>query len=203
MYRIGCIILGYLIGCIQTAYFVGKCTNNIDIREHGSGNSGATNALRVLGLKAGIITFIGDFLKACIAIYVCKYIFNWDELTAVYAGIGVITGHNWPFYLKFKGGKGIAATLGTLISINYMIGLIAILVLFIVVVTTKYVSLGSLIFTSLIPVLMYVFYKGNDHVTELILVSLLYTIFAFIRHKENIVRLRNGKESKIGSKSKI
>lgn len=114
--RIICILIGYAIGLFQTGYIYGK-TQHIDIREHGSGNAGTTNTLRTLGFKAGAITFAGDCGKAILAIFISWLIFHAQypegiKLLGMYAGLGAVLGHNYPFYMKFKGGKGIACTTG-------------------------------------------------------------------------------------------
>jgi len=126
--------------------------NNIDIRDHGSGNSGTTNALRTLGKKAGIITLSGDLLKSMLAVWIVRLIFGESHpgsivLLSMYAGVGAVIGHNYPFYLKFKGGKGIAATGGLIIAINPWMGLIAAICFVSVIALTKYVSVGSLLVT--------------------------------------------------------
>ena len=122
MERIICIIIGYVFGMFQTAFFYGKMYG-IDIREHGSGNAGTTNTLRVLGTKAGLIVFAGDVLKCMIAVWITTLIFKGshaDEiyLLKLYTAAGAILGHNYPFYLKFKGGKGIAATAGLILAFH-------------------------------------------------------------------------------------
>lgn len=203
MFKLICLVLGYGFGCIQFAYILGKIANNIDIREFGSGNAGTTNVIRVMGWKAGVITFIGDFLKAVIAVLLCKYLFPEQAFFAgLYAGIGVIIGHNWPFYLKFKGGKGIAATIGTMLAVDPVVGLIAVLILAIVIIVTRYVSLGSILMTAAVPILFALFYKGHPQFLEIIALGLVITLFAFIRHRANIKRLLTGTESKIGQRSK-
>ena len=124
VYRILCVVIGYLFGIFQTGYIYGRL-NNVDIRDFGSGNAGTTNAMRVLGKKAGIITYVGDMLKALLAGLAIRGIFgialdcSYVEvfMLVIYAGVGVILGHNYPFYMGFKGGKGIAASSGVVISL--------------------------------------------------------------------------------------
>ena len=122
MERIICLAAGYLCGLFQTGYIYGKL-HGIDIRSYGSGNSGSTNALRVMGKKAGLTVFVGDFLKTVIPCFITRLLFkDQPELMYVYmlyTGLGVILGHNFPFYLGFKGGKGIAATAGIIFSIDW------------------------------------------------------------------------------------
>ena len=132
MERLVCVIIGYVCGLLQTGYLYGKW-KHIDIRQHGSGNAGTTNTLRTLGWKAGMITFLGDFLKCVVAVWIVHILYSQaypEELAllSMYAGMGAVLGHNYPFYLKFKGGKGIAATAGLIFATNPMMMLIAAIV---------------------------------------------------------------------------
>ena len=147
--RIGCIAIGYLFGLFQTSYIYGRL-HGIDIRNYGSGNAGTTNMLRTLGTKAGIITFLGDCLKCILAVLLVVLLFGESNsemlpLLYMYTAAGSILGHNFPFYLKFKGGKGIAATAGLIIAfgpVTIVLGLITFVAVFL---STHYVSLGSLL----------------------------------------------------------
>ena len=152
VYRILCVVIGYLFGIFQTGYIYGRL-NNIDIREFGSGNAGTTNAMRVLGKKAGIITYVGDMLKALLASLTVRAIFGLALdcstqdifMLVLYTGVGVILGHNYPFYMGFKGGKGIAASSGVVISLfDLRLMLVALFVFAGVLLTSKYVSLASM-----------------------------------------------------------
>jgi len=177
--------------------------NHIDIRNFGSGNAGTTNAIRTLGWKAGSLTFLGDALKAILAILLVRYLIYSNEIVEylpLYAGFGVVIGHNFPFWLHFKGGKGIAATGGVMISFDWRLGLSALAVFLIVTITTRYVSLASLIISMVFPIWMLIMYPDDIH---MFLVSILFTLFAFIKHRTNIKRLMNGTENKIGHKIKI
>lgn len=206
MYRVVCLVIGYAIGCIQTAFIVGKLMGKIDIREYGSGNAGTTNITRVLGPKAGAIVFVGDILKGVIAYTICSLLFNGDGsffqgetiLPGIYAGLGVILGHDFPFYLKFKGGKGIASTLGIILCIDLKIAAITYLIGFLIVVITKYISLSSLIMALVVTVLLFV-YKFN---TEAGILMAVLAILAYYQHIPNIKRLIKGKENKFSIKSK-
>lgn len=210
--RLISIAIGYLFGLFQTGFLYGKM-NGIDIREHGSGNAGSTNALRTLGKKAGVITFIGDSFKCIFAILLVHAIYGDrpDEvfLYGLYAGVGTVLGHAFPCYLGFKGGKGIATSVGLLIAINFWIALLATSCFYVVMKVTKYVSVGSM-------VLMFVFaggiigygMAGGIEVTsgamlnEINAVAIGLFLFTVYKHKENIVRLMNGTENKIGSSIK-
>lgn len=203
MFRLIFLVIGYLFGCIQSAFILGKITDNIDIRKYGSGNAGTTNIIRVLGWRAGVITFLGDFTKAIIAIVLCKYLVqDYSIVIGLYTGLGVIIGHNWPFYMNFKGGKGIASTIGTMLAIDWRIGLLSAAIILLVIFITKYVSLGSIILAICIPILILIFYRTDANVVEVFVVSTMYTISALYRHRANIKRLLNGNESKIGQRSK-
>lgn len=199
-----CLLIGYGCGCFSTGYFVGKA-NNIDIRKEGSGNVGATNTLRTLGVKAALITFLGDAFKAIIPIVAYRIAFsgtvpNW-QLYTLYIGLGVVIGHNFPFYLNFKGGKGIAATGGVILAITDPMVTIAGLLIFIAIVAiSRYVSLGSLVVAWLLPFNTVMFYKESPILLHMLLVSLCFTLLAYIRHWENIKRLIHGTERKIGQK---
>lgn len=149
MERIICLIIGYAFGLFQTGYFVGKL-NHVDIRKTGSGNSGSTNALRVLGVKAGLMTFVGDVLKCVLPILLVRQIFSGSDclpLLAMYTGAGATLGHNYPFYLKFKGGKGIAVLAGLVLSTKLWMVPIPLAAFIFVVAVTRYVSAGSLLVT--------------------------------------------------------
>ena len=155
MERIICIILGYAFGLFQTGYIYGRL-HGIDIRQHGSGNSGSTNALRVMGVKAGAMVFMGDFLKTVIPCFLVRIFFknqpDFIYILILYTGFGVILGHNFPFYLKFKGGKGIAATAGIIFSLDLRLTFLCLAAFVLIVAVTRYVSLGSLVVSALFSV---------------------------------------------------
>lgn len=203
MYKLICLFLGYLFGCFQTSYILGKSTRKIDIRQYGSGNAGTTNTIRVLGWKLGVVTFCGDLFKAIIAVLICKYLFQDNSLmAALYAGFGVIVGHNWPFYLHFRGGKGIASTLGFLFAFDYRVGLICLLLIALTIMLTKYVSLGSIILAISLPIVVYFFHSNNPSLLEIMIITTLFTISALFKHRSNIKRLLSGTESKLKIKQK-
>lgn len=187
------LIIGYLAGNIQTSYFLGKTVRHQDIRNYGSGNAGATNAFRVFGVKLGLLTFFGDFLKAFVVVVLTKYYLG-GLFVPLLAGIAVVVGHNWPFVLKFHGGKGIAATIGLFYGLDWRVGLLMTVVLALTIIITRYVSLGSLLLAVAVPVVVFIF-----HSQELALVALssVLTLMAFYQHRANIARLRNGTENKL------
>lgn len=207
MVRIICLLIGYAFGLFQTAYFYGRI-HGIDIREHGSGNSGTTNALRVLGTKAGLIVFAGDCLKCILAVCVARALFGSSHpdiiyLLCLYTGAGAILGHNYPFYMGFKGGKGIAATAGLILSFHPYFVVMGVTVFFTAFFTTHFVSLGSLLVYAglMIEVIVCgqlgVFPGMNQaQLLELYGLTAVLTILAYWKHRENIVRLVHGQERK-------
>ena len=193
------IVVSYLLGNISTSYIIAKKMLGVDIRTQGSGNAGSTNALRVLGKKAGAMTFIGDLLKGMIAVFIAKVvanIINVDTTTAAYiAVVFVVAGHNWPALLGFKGGKGVATSLGAMIAVNPIMALSCFGIFLVIVAITKYVSLGAIVGISCSPIMMIVFKNNKGLIATLFLtISVIYT------HRENIKRLLNGTERKLGEK---
>ena len=206
MERIICIIIGYGFGLFQTAFIYGKL-HGIDIREHGSGNAGTTNTLRVLGTKAGLIVLAGDIIKCILAIVLCGALFGKthpDEvyLLKLYAAAGAILGHNFPFYLNFKGGKGIAATAGLIIAFHPYFIIVEALLFFVTFAITHYVSLGSLLVYVGLMIQMVVwgqmglFGASQAVLNEMYVITAFLTILAYYKHRENIVRLIKGEERK-------
>lgn len=195
-----CLVIGYFCGCISSGYIVGKIYH-IDIRDKGSGNAGTTNVLRTLGKLPALLTFAGDLLKAIIPVLVIRLVLDTPVdwyLLCLYMGLGVVLGHNYPFYLKFKGGKGIAVTSAVILSTAHPLVILAGLLIFIAVVAiTRYVSLGSLFVAWYIPANTIIFYRENPLFVHMIIVSLLFTAFAYFQHRQNIVRLLNGSENKL------
>ena len=208
--RIIALVIGYGFGLFQTGYIYGK-KHGVEIRTQGSGNAGTTNTLRVLGWKAGLVTFLGDLFKAIFAVLLVKILFGNQypqsvKILDLYAGFGAVLGHNFPFYLKFKGGKGIACTSGMILAVCPIAAPIC-LVLFIAAVgITRYVSLGSIlvVISYLIQVIVfgqlgYLHLEGAVLV-EFYIVSACFTAMALWRHRANIKRLLSGTENKFGTK---
>ena len=207
MERVICLIIGYVFGLFQTAYFYGKM-HGIDIRQHGSGNAGTTNTLRVLGTKAGLIVLAGDCLKCMAAIWVVKLLFGASHpeivyLLKLYAAAGAILGHNYPFYLGFKGGKGIAATAGLILAFHPYFIVMGVAVFFGIFFTTHYVSLGSLLVYVGLMIEMVVcgqmgLFAGMSQIQlyEMYGITAFLAIMAYWKHRENIVRLLHGTERK-------
>ena len=206
MVRVYCLVIGYIFGLFQTAYIIGRM-HGIDIRNYGSGNSGTTNMMRTLGRKAGFATFAGDCLKCIAAIFFTRMLFrgtypDMQPLLLFYTAAGVILGHNFPFYLGFRGGKGIAATAGLVISLQPVMTVLGIITFFGTVLLTGYVSLGSiLVYVGImieLPIFgqLGYFHMSQAHLNEMYVVALFLALMAFWQHRENIKRLLNHTERK-------
>lgn len=204
--RVLVVLGGYVFGLFQTGYFLGKSLHK-DIRSEGSGNAGATNALRVFGLKAGITVFAGDLLKSVLYCLIIKGLFShyFGEATQMmmfYGGIGVVLGHTYPFYLGFKGGKGIASTAGVILAFDWRIAVICFALFLTITLTTQYVSLASLSALTMFLLLEQVFLHFDwvslpaAHMTEMLVLSILFVAHAFFTHRANLVRLAHGNENK-------
>lgn len=195
------LLLGYSFGCLQFAYFFGKLVKQIDIREYGSGNAGTTNAIRVLGTGWGVLTLFMDILKASCALLVAGLLFGRAEKALLlYCGIGVVLGHNYPFYMKFKGGKGVAATIGIFLVADLRLLMLAGIPALLVLWSSKYMSLASLTYMGLLVIGSISLYHGSMAGLEFILLTALLAASGFYRHRENIVRLFEGRENKLGQK---
>ena len=200
-------IVSYLIGSIPTAYIFGKFYKGIDIRQHGSGNVGATNVFRVLGKEAGTIVLVLDILKGLIAVTLVADLFGITEIIQrVILAVCVVSGHNWTIFLKFKGGKGIATSLGVLIGLTITIASIRPVVLLTVFVwgltflLSRYVSLSSVVASIFLPIIM----VTTNQPFEVICLGIVFSIFIVVRHRPNIKRLLSGQEprAKFSSKKK-
>lgn len=212
MERIICLVIGYVCGLFQTGYIIGK-VHKTDIREHGSGNAGTTNAFRTFGKKAGVLTLLGDCLKCVLAIVIVRMVYGNSmntilPLLTLYAALGCILGHNFPISMEFRGGKGIAASVGMIIAFDWRIFIACAVVFFALFFTTHYVSLCSLSAYVVAFILVLVFGHmgkyGMDqpHTMELYIVMAVLTAMAFYRHRANIVRLLHGTENKVFLSSK-
>lgn len=207
------LVVGYGFGSFSTGYVVGRMSGH-NIQSEGSGNTGTTNALRTMGAKGGALTLGGDLLKTFIPAFLVRFIFCPNmgyspEMTyfmTMVIGLGVVIGHNFPFYLHFKGGKGIAVSAAVIVasSSNSVTGWIMIgigLALFILVVAlTRYVSLGSLIVVWYFPIYVMLQYRNSEMFIGLLVLALVFTLLAYVKHAGNIKRLLNGTERKLGEK---
>ena len=203
-------LIAYLLGSVNSAIIVGKL-HKIDIREHGSGNAGLTNTLRVLGKKSAVYVLLGDILKAVIAIGIAKIIASFSFFPEEYfslitqlAGIAVVFGHIFPVYYGFKGGKGVLTSITVMFMINWEVSLICLGLFIIIVSITKFVSLGSVLGAIAFPCLV-IFSNRIPFLTErhdMIIFSLVIAIIVVVKHRTNIVRLLQGKENKLSFKKK-
>lgn len=211
MERILCLAMGYCFGLFQTGYLYSRA-HNMDIRNYGSGNPGSTNILRVMGVKAGLIVFLGDAFKMIFACLLTRVLFRAQpELLYVhllYTAFGVVMGHNFPFYMEFKGGKGIAASAGLLASTDWRVMLVCLAVFVAVVAATRYVSLGSILVMIIFMIGMVFFGHRGDYgiaaanLPEFYGMAFLIGGMGIWRHRSNIKRLLSGTENKIGAKKK-
>ena len=195
------ILIAYVLGSIPNALWVGKTFKNIDVREHGSKNTGSTNAARVLGAKLGIFTLILDILKGALPTYLgivlgadlLTRMTGIDKLDVIVIGMAAILGHTFSLFLKFKGGKAVATTLGVfLVLVPYAI-LILLVIFFVIFGLTRYVSLASIVSAVALPITVYL---TTRHI-PLTILGIIIGLLVIIRHKENIKRLINGTESKL------
>lgn len=201
-----CLIIGYVFGIFQTAFIYGKYLG-IDIRKVGSGNAGTTNALRNLGVKAGAIVFFGDVMKCAVAVILTRLLFAGGDpavakLVTVYTGLGCVLGHNFPFYMNFKGGKGVACSYAVATLLWWPFGLIGAGIFFLIFFTVHYVSLGSLVGLTVVYGLTGILaWSGYFGLTvsqniQMAVVAVILIIMVFWQHHENISRLKNHCERK-------
>jgi len=210
------VLIGYLLGSIPFGVIIGRRSAKVDVREIGSGKTGATNVLRVAGKKAAALVLILDLLKGLLAVVFAGLIFNGDYLVVggsglwglvrsaqVLAALAAIAGHKWPVFLKFKGGRGVATFFGGLLALCPPAALFGVGVLLITAFITKYVSLGSIAgavstYAILVPLTII-----NGFPIEYLVYTLIGAIFIIVVHRDNIVRLISGTERKLGEKVKV
>jgi len=191
------VVVAYLLGSISSSTIISKQFAKIDIRNYGSGNAGATNTLRVLGAKWGLLVLVIDVLKGVIAVLIARMLTpDSDKFFVCLAGLAVIIGHNWPIFFRFKGGKGIATTIGVLLTVLTGPALTAGGVAIIFLILTRYVSLAALTFTILTPLAAIIF---HDSLVSIIF-SAIIAVLAVYRHRANISRLIQGSESQLFSR---
>ena len=194
------LLIGYLFGCFQTSYFISKMVSQKDIREIGSGNAGASNVTSELGWKYGILTGFSDVLKAYIPTQIVLYIFpgayqSLDCNLIALAGTGAVLGHIYPFFLDFRGGKGVACYIGMLLAIDWQIGIAFIIGLILFTIITDYVAVGSISLYIIIPILAY-YSKYSDVVVGCAVVLL---VVGMIKHWINVQRILSGSETGLRS----
>ena len=187
-------VISYLIGSFSSAYVVGRAFKKIDIRNHGSGNAGATNALRIMGRKLGVLTFLMDFAKGIVAVMIGLGLGGYSGGTI--AALFAVMGHNWPIFFKFKGGKGIATTIAAMAILQFPITLISVIVGVLTAAISRYVSLGSLVFLTVLFGLTFTGLSDGGGITSII--TFILMALGYYRHKGNIKSLLEGNENKIG-----
>ena len=204
------VIIGYLLGSINSSLIVGKFYG-VDVRQHGSGNAGATNTLRTLGKKAAIFTTIGDFLKGIIACLAGSLLANLVGISGFTNSVGLmlcgaccVIGHNWPVFFGFKGGKGVLTSFAVLIMMAPFPALIAFTFFIIVVLITRYISLGSMLSAAFLVIIGFFFGDKLGVENPVVYASFTAVLAAILifRHRGNIKRIINGTESKFSLKHK-
>lgn len=188
-------LIGYAFGCIQSAYLLGKTIGKIDIREHGSGNAGASNITTILGLKYGILVGLIDVLKGLAVVLVIKALFPGDINLAYLAGIMAVLGHIFPFFIKFRGGKGVATLVGMMFGVDWKLGILFALLVIIPALVTDYIVAGSFGVYLALPLVMYC--EGLPLVFIIIAIGL--AALCFYLHRGNIRRILNKEELKVSS----
>lgn len=203
-------ILSYLLGSLNFGVILSNTVKKEDVRDIGSGNAGTTNMMRTYGKTLGLLTIAGDILKVMVAIWIAFKIMDVEELKVTldnasdypqvvlksFAGLFAVLGHIFPCFFKFKGGKGVATSGGMVIMIDWRIALILIIIFALTILITKYVSLGSILMAVFYPVFIGIFYKD----IILVLIAMVFTIIVVVAHRENVKRLINHTENKIGQK---
>lgn len=197
------IIISYLIGAVSFSYVIGKRFKQLDIRDHGSGNAGATNTLRVMGMVPAVTVLLLDCGKGILAVWIGFWLSGGNPVIASSCGFASIIGHNWPVYYGFRGGKGVATTIGVFATLVFLPALISGIIAILSIIISRFVSLGSLLFmlgTTVITVLSYNYFEYPFYFVYFLLVI---TGLSFWRHRSNIIRLLKGEESKLGQTSPV
>lgn len=201
-----CLGLGYLCGCFSSGFFVGKLFHS-DVRKMGSGNLGTTNVMRTLGAGAGALTLFLDLAKCIIPVLLVRFVlfpeaepFSYDsQLLVLLTSLGAVIGHDFPFYLKFHGGKGIACMGAVMLVYDWRLALIGFLSFCLIIAVTKYVSVASLVESVFFPVWV-CFFTESDW--KMVLITCAFTVLAFFQHRTNLVRLAHGTENRFSIKKK-
>lgn len=186
------ITLGYIFGCLQWSYILGKLLKKQDIRNLGGGNAGASNTVTVFGWKMGVAVGLLDILKAIISIIIIRYILKSTDMFELYLnGTSVVLGHNYPFFMGFKGGKGTASTVGMMLAINYKLGLLGILVIFLVTVLSDYIALGTMaLVTFFVIATLYLGYGP-----QCLVLAIFLALLSAYKHLPNMKRILARQES--------
>jgi len=198
------VVIGYLLGSVPWGYLAGKFKRGIDIRNVGSGNIGTTNVLRFLGVMPAVMVLLGDMLKGiasvCIGILLAPYTGINSEVVAGLAGLSSIIGHNWPIFLRFKGGKGVAVSAGVFLILTPVPFVFSFIIMLFVVSFTRYISLGSMLAAGGLPLFILLCIRGQTRFYFVI--SLIVAGLILFTHRSNLRRLLSGNERKLGEKEK-
>lgn len=206
------LIVSYLLGSIPFGYIIGKVSKGVDVRDYGSGKTGATNVLRTAGVGAGLLSFILDMAKGASAVLLSGWLFNkvgitsgnlsfLFDLSRAAGGMAAIIGHNWPLFLKFKGGRGVMPTAGAFLVLAPIATGGAALVGFTTIAISRFVSLGSILGVSALTFIIIILYLLKGFSSEILIFSIISSLLVIFQHKDNISRLMNGTESKLGQKA--
>lgn len=187
------VLIGYALGCIQSAYFLSKIVGKMDIREQGSGNAGASNITAIMGWKYGFLVGLVDVLKGLFAVLIVKWIYPNSPDLAYLSGIMAIIGHIFPFYMKFRGGKGVATLVGMMFGLNWKLGILFALLVALPALLTDYIVIGSFTVFVTLPIVTYIL----EYPIVFTLMSVCLTILVFYLHRANIQRIINKEELKI------
>jgi acyl phosphate:glycerol-3-phosphate acyltransferase len=183
------LLIGYCLGLIHPAYILGKLVKGIDIRKGGSNNSGASNATIVLGWKYGALTALIDIFKGTLAIILGRYILQYNDQLLALIAFAVIIGHNFPFYMDFKGGKGTASFIGIVLALDIKLTLIIVLTIIVVTILTDYIALGTLFMYLAACILSYLYLPNPYFICILVLSAIGIT-----KHMPNFIKIKNGEE---------
>lgn len=195
---IAAIVAAYLIGAIPFGYVIVRIAKGVDIRKYGSGSTGTTNVLRTAGLPAAALTVAGDFLKGVFVVVAARFL-KLPEMSIVLAGFAVVGGHNWPVFLRFKGGRGVATGFGVSLGLTWQISTALFLFWGVLIAATGYVSLASVIIMVMYPLMVVYFHEA----WPIILFAVVGASMVIFTHRKNVVRLIKGEESRIGQKVKV
>jgi acyl phosphate:glycerol-3-phosphate acyltransferase len=195
---IGMAAAAYFIGAISFGYVIVRIAKGVDIRKYGSGSTGTTNVLRTAGLPAAALTVAGDFLKGVFVVVVARLL-KLPDISIVLAGFAVVAGHNWPVFLRFKGGRGVATGFGVSLGLTWQISTALFLFWGVLIAATGYVSMASVIIMVLYPLMVIYFHEA----WPIIVFAVVGSGMVIFTHRQNIVRLFKGEESKIGQKVKV
>ncbi|MCX7971230.1 MAG: glycerol-3-phosphate 1-O-acyltransferase PlsY [Negativicutes bacterium] len=193
MITVAVFVFGYVVGSIPSGLIVGRKFYDVDLRQHGSKNIGASNAFRTLGPRAAAVVFVSDVFKGVISVLAARMLLPGQPLAELAAGVAAISGHNWSLFLRFSGGKGVATGLGVILMLSWQATLVCLALWAVVIAATRYASLASMLAAVCAPAAMWWFGKPG----EFVVFACLVAAFIIIRHRTNIVRLLNGTELRI------